>query len=170
LLVTALNISGGGTTPLYTFSKDRNFTNITRAENLTNIWILDPSTLSMGDNKIYVRMKTSATCAVTNTAIDSILLVRNAVTGITDPDMPGQIINIYPNPFRDLITLNGLNPSKSYTLRLCSGEGRELVTKHISGCTTYTITKQQYAQGIYWITLFDEKQKKLLGSVKLLKE
>jgi hypothetical protein len=117
-----------------------------------------------------VRMKTSATCFVVNTNIDSILLVRSSVTGITDPDMPGQVINIYPNPFKDVITINGLSSAKTYTIRLSSLEGRVLEIKRGSGRSSFSLDRQYRANGIYWLSVYDERRKQLLGTVKMIRD
>lgn len=170
IIVTAANTTGGGTAPLYTFAYDKNFSNIAQPESVNNTWTFSPSILSIGINKIYVRMKTSATCFVVNTAIDSIVLVRIAVTGITDPDMPGQVINIYPNPFKDKITIDGLSTSKTYSVRLYNLEGKQLLVKRISGRSSLVVSRQHQSTGIYWLSIYDEKRHKLLGTVKLLKE
>lgn len=170
VIVTAENAAGGGTGPLYTFARDRNFTIIAQAESVNNTWTLNPSILTIGDNKIYVRMKSNATCLVTSTVIDSILLVRSSVTGITDPDMPGQVINIYPNPFKDAITINGLSTSKTYTVKLFDLEGKQLVSKRVSGRSSISLTRQHQATGIYWLSIYDEKRKQLLGTVKMMKQ
>jgi fimbrial isopeptide formation D2 family protein len=170
VIITAVNAAGGGPTPLYTFARDRNFTNISQPESVNNTWTFNPSILAIGDNKIYVRMKTGATCVTMNTVVDSILLVRSSVTGITDPDMPGQVINIYPNPFKDVITINGLSTSKTYTITLFNLEGKQLASKRVSGRSSIVLTRQQQATGIYWLSIYDEKSRQLLGTVKMLKE
>jgi uncharacterized repeat protein (TIGR01451 family) len=169
VIVTAVNAAGGGTAPLYTFAKDRGFTVIVQAESAQNTWTFDPTILAVGDNKIYVRMKSNASCVVSNTVLDSILIVRSSVTGITDPDMPGQVINIYPNPFKDVITINGLSSSKTYTVRLFNFEGKELISKRVSGRTSIALSRQHQAAGIYWLSIYDEKRKQMLGTVKMLK-
>lgn len=170
VIVSATNTAGGGNSPLFTFALDRNFTNIIRQESIIHILNIDASTLAIGDNKIFVRMKTSAACFVVNTAVDSIVLVRSSVTGINDPDMPGQAINIYPNPFMDKITINGLSTSKIYTFRLFNLEGKLLSSKRVSGRSTILIESQHQPTGIYWLSIYDEKSNKLLGTVKLIKE
>lgn len=170
VIVTAVNATGGGTAPLYTFARDRNFTNIAQAESVNNTWTFNASTLTVGDNKIFVRMKSNANCVVVNTATDSILLVRSSVTGITDPDMPNQLISISPNPFKDAIVVSGLSSSKSYTVTLYNFEGKQLLSRRVSNRSTLNIARQHQATGIYWLSIFDEKRKQHLGTVKLLKQ
>ncbi len=169
VIITGTNAAGGGTTPLYTFARDRDFTNIAQAESTSNTWTFNPSILAIGDNKIFIRMKTSATCYVVNTAVDSILLQRSSVTGITDPDMPGRVINVYPNPFKDVIMLNGLSAAKTYTVTLYNFEGKQLLSRRINNRTSFSIARQHQAAGIYWLSVFDEKRKVLLGTVQLVR-
>jgi uncharacterized repeat protein (TIGR01451 family) len=170
IVITATNAAGGGTGPLYTFAKDRNFINIWQAESVNNTWTFNPSILAVGDNMIYIRMKSNASCVVANTATDSVLLKRNFVTGINDPDMPGQVINIYPNPFRDVIMIKGLSAAKTYTVTLYNLEGKQIVSRRVSNRSTLNITRQHQATGTYWLSIYDEKRKQLLGTVKLLKQ
>jgi uncharacterized repeat protein (TIGR01451 family) len=170
VIITATNAGGGGTGPLYTFARDRNFTNISQAESVNNTWTFDPSILSIGDNMIYIRMKSNASCVVANTVTDSVLLKRSSVTGINDPDMPGQVINIYPNPFRDVIMIKGLSAAKTYTVTLYNLEGKQIVSRRVSNRSTLNITRQHQATGTYWLSIYDEKRKQLLGTVKLLKQ
>lgn len=170
IVITAQNAAHGGTAPLYTFARERNFASPTQAESSNSTWTFDASILAMGENKIFVRMKSNVSCIVSNTVTDSIVLVRTATTGITDPDMPGQVINIYPNPFKDVITIDGLSTSKKYTISLYNLEGKQLVSKRIAGRTSITITHQHRATGIYWLSIFDENRKQLLGTVKMLKQ
>ena len=90
VIVTATNATAGGTAPLYTFAKNRAFTTIVQAEGASNVLNLDPATLAIGDNWIFVRMKSSASCITTQSVTDSIKIIRDQATGITDPDNPGR--------------------------------------------------------------------------------
>jgi uncharacterized repeat protein (TIGR01451 family) len=170
VILTGTNAAGGGAGPLYTFARDRNFTNISQAESVNNTWTFDPSILAIGDNMIYIRMKSNASCVVATTVTDSVLLKRSSVTGINDPDMPGQVINIYPNPFRDVIMIKGLSAAKTYTVMLYNLEGKQIVSRRVSNRSTLNITRQHQATGTYWLSIYDEKRKQLLGTVKLLKQ
>jgi uncharacterized repeat protein (TIGR01451 family) len=170
VILTGTNVLGGGTGPLYTFARDRNFTNIGQAESVNNTWTFDPSILAIGDNMIYIRMKSNAGCVVATTVTDSILLKRSSITGINDPDMPGQVINIYPNPFRDVIMIKGLSAAKTYTVTLYNLEGKQILSRRVSNRSTLNITRQHQATGTYWLSIYDEKRKQLLGTVKLLKQ
>lgn len=169
VIITALNAGGGGNAPLFTFAWDRNFTNFAQAEGPSSTWTLNPTLLTIGDNLIYVRMRSNATCIVTNTAIDSILLKRSMATGITDPDMPGQMIQIFPNPFKEVITINGLSISKRYTIRLSNMEGKVLVNSRLSGRAFTSLRSQYYSNGTYLLSIYDDTRKRILGTVKITK-
>lgn len=168
--VTATNAAGGGTTPLYTFAKDKNFTTIVQAEGAAATLTIDPNTLTIGDNKYFVRMKTSATCYTAQTNIDSITIRRDQSTGITDADNPGKSINVYPNPFRKDIFINGLLAGKSYVITIYNLQGQQLYTKRVSNRSSVSCTYNAASGGVYWLSIYDEKKKQLLGSVKLIKE
>ena len=70
--ITATNYEAGGTSPLYTFAKDRSFTDILQSEGANNKLVLNPNTLNVGNDWVYTRMKTSETCYSIQFAIDSI--------------------------------------------------------------------------------------------------
>ena len=170
VVVTATNAAGGGTSPLYTFAQDRMFNTILQAEGNSNTLTLNPANLLVGDNWIYVRMKTSLSCYATQTNIDSILLRRDAVTGIIDVDDPGRIINIYPNPFNRQFNINGLNPMKQYEITLVDLNGKQILKKQIQNATQLNLTLRSYSTGIYLLNLFDKQKQRLIGSVRLVKQ
>jgi len=168
--VTATNAAGGGTTPLYTFAKDRDFTTILQNESGNNILNLNPADLQIGDNWIYVRMKSSLTCFTVQTNIDSILLKRDAVTGIIDVENPGKVINIYPNPFDREIKISGLMPTKNYELSIVGLDGKKLLQKQIQNNTQASVTIQSVTTGIYFLNLYDKRNHRLIGSVRIFKQ
>ena len=45
--VTATNYEAGGTSPMYTFAKDRTFTDILQSEGTNNKLVLNPNTLNI---------------------------------------------------------------------------------------------------------------------------
>jgi uncharacterized repeat protein (TIGR01451 family) len=160
--------TGGGTSPLYTFAKDRNFTTILQSEGAGYVLQIDPSSLAIGDNKIYVRMKTSATCYTDQTNADSILLKRDATTGIIDPENPSQVIVITPNPFRDHIQVSGLNSGKKYLVVLYTAQGQAIHTLQVNNKTILNIPATGIRPGAYWLSIYDGN-KKLLGTEKVMK-
>ena len=170
VIVTATNAAGGGTTPLYTFAKDRDFTTILQNESGNNILNLNPADLQIGDNWIYVRMKSSLTCFTVQTNIDSILLKRDAVTGIIDVENPGKVINIYPNPFDREIKISGLMPTKNYELSIVGLDGKKLLQKQIQNNTQASVTIQSASTGIYFLNLYNKRNHRLIGSVRIVKQ
>jgi uncharacterized repeat protein (TIGR01451 family) len=170
VVITATNASGGGKTPLYTFSWNRTFTNIIQNESSTTTVSITPSALAIGDNTVYVRMKTSETCYTTQTNIDSITIRRDQATGIIDADNPGQVINIYPNPFNGPVTIDGLSTAKTYVVSVSNLNGQIVYSKRVTNRSTIDINRLKDANGVYWLSVYDEKKKRLLGSIKLLKK
>ena len=166
--ITATNAAGGGSTPLYTFARDRAITTILQAESANNVYNLDPSILSVGDNWIYVRMRSNSTCNLNQTNIDSIKIMRSAATGLTDIDFPNQHIIIYPNPFGESVSITGLQISKSYTVTLVNSLGQVLTRRTVRN-RTETKIYQQVPSGIYWLSIYDITKKRLVGSEALIK-
>ncbi len=170
VIITATNATAGGTTPLYTFAKNSTFTTIVQAEGASNVQNLNPATLAIGDNWIYVRMKSNASCITTQSVTDSIKIIRDQATGITDPDNPGKVINIYPNPFNKQLYINGLSTGKIYTVYLTNLNGQLLQQKRITNRTNAELILQKEKAGTYLLSVYDEKKKVLLGSVKIVKQ
>jgi uncharacterized repeat protein (TIGR01451 family) len=170
VVVTATNASGGGKNPLYTFAWNNSFTNIAQAESSNNILNITASSLALGDNKVYVKMKTSEDCYAVQTNIDSITIRRDMSTGITDIDNPGQVITIYPNPVKGPITIKGLSAAKTYTFTIVNLRGQVVYTKRVANQSTINITEFNGVSGVYWLTIYDEKKNNTLGSVQLIKQ
>jgi len=160
--------TGSGTNPLYTFARDKGFTNVLQAEGSNAVLIIQPATLAVGDNKIYVRVKTSATCYTTQTNTDSIVLRRDASTGIVDVNDPGHIITLLPNPFSSSITIKGLNNSKAYSIVLHNSHGQAVYTREVKNIQVFEIQVLHIPPGVYWLTLYDAK-KKTIGTEKLIR-
>jgi uncharacterized repeat protein (TIGR01451 family) len=169
VVVTANNASGGGKSPLYTFSWNSSFTNIIQGESNSNTVTIPAASFALGDNKVYVKMKTSEDCYTAQTNSDSITILRDKVTGITDIDNPGQVINIYPNPFNGPITVNGLSPAKVYVIKIVNLQGQEVYSKQVTNQQTKELAPVKGGAGVYWLTIYDVKNKRQLGAVKLIK-
>lgn len=170
VIVKAVNASGGGKNPLYTFAWDRNFTNPIQAESAKDSISLQPGSLAMGDNWYFVRMKTSSTCYTVQSNTDSIKIRRDQPTGIVDIDNPGRIINVYPNPFKTQLMITGLNAVKQYMVTITSLEGRLLYTRKISNRSSVELPSVPGAAGIYWLTLYDAARSRRIGSIQLIKQ
>ncbi|HEX6429497.1 MAG TPA: T9SS type A sorting domain-containing protein, partial [Niastella sp.] len=170
VVINAVNAAGGGANPLYTFAKDRAITSILQAESAANTLTIQPNTLSVGSNWIYVRMKSSATCYTVQANIDSIKIERATVTGITDVDYPNQVIKIYPNPFSRIISITGLNTGKAYTIIINNPKGQQVYSHQVKNVNSYTVNKQGLLSGQYWLSIYDNSKKRLIGTVPLIKE
>ncbi|MEO8413302.1 MAG: T9SS type A sorting domain-containing protein [Ginsengibacter sp.] len=169
VIITAVEASGGGTAPLFGFYKDRALTSILQAEAADNTFSLNAADLAVGDNMVYVRMRTSDTCYTNETSVDSINIKRSgASTGIADPDYPGQLITFYPNPLHDLLRLKGFQSTKSYTISIADVMGKIIFRRTISNATETGIT-QLTQPGSYWLTVYDNTKGRLLGSGQVIK-
>jgi len=160
--------TGSGTNPLYTFARDKSFTNLLQPEGSNAILVIQPSTLAVGDIMIYVRVKTSASCYTIQTNIDSILLKRDAATGFVDVNDPDQVITVLPNPFTSSITLKGLNNSKAYSIVLHNSLGQAVYTSEVKNKQVFEVHTTNIASGIYWLTVYDAK-KKPIGTEQVIK-
>jgi len=170
VVITATNAADGGTSPKYTFAIDRGITNILQAESSSNTLTIQPNTLTVGSNWIYVSMKTSDTCFTVQTNVDSIDIERSAITGLTDVDFPAQIINVYPNPFAGIINVSGLNTGKIYTINISNTLGQKVYSQQVTSSSTLSINKGRLQSGRYWLSIFDYKKRKLIGTVPVIKE
>jgi hypothetical protein len=165
--VTGVN-AGGGSNLRYTFAKDRAFTNILQAESSTNTVTINPATLNTGVNWIYGRISRNGQCYTTDTNIDSIQLNVNFVTGIVDVDAPGQVINVYPVPFRDYLLLKGLSAAKKYEVTLTNASGNRVFSGVVANRSSYEIRTEGLAAGVYLVHL--TKNGKQLGVVMVVKQ
>ena len=168
--ITATNISGGGNNPQYAFASDRAFINILQQSSNDNILTLQPSSFNIGDNWIYVMMKTSDSCYTNQTVVDSIKIIKNNNNsiGIIDPDFPNQVISANPNPFTGKFTITGLNISKNYVIILNNILGQQVLQKIISNQNTTDINTYFSAKNILELKLYDQRKNKLIGIIKLL--
>lgn len=167
--LTATNTAGGGISPKYTFAKDRAFTNILQAQSSDSTLRILSTSLSIGANKIYVRMLTSDSCYTTQTAVDSITIYRLAGSGIVDPDNPHQVIHILPNPFYNWLILTGLNSSKTYLITLRRSNGSLVLQRQVTNASYYQIYSPASSPGIYYLSVYDKTKERMLGTVRLLK-
>lgn len=166
----AVNITGGGTAPAFTFALDRNFTNILRAEGTEPSLTFDPSVLKIGANKIYVRMKTSALCFTQQTVIDSVTITKYGASGIIDPDFPTQRISANPNPFRSRLLVHGINAAKAYTFTIHNQQGKKVYERRIAGAASATLHLPALPVGIYALGIYDETKDRLIGTINIAKQ
>ncbi|HVS97257.1 MAG TPA: T9SS type A sorting domain-containing protein, partial [Puia sp.] len=170
VIITAANIAGGGSKPLYTFAVDRGFASVLQPEGTANELSINPGTLVVGNNTVYVSMRTSDSCHTASIGLDSLQLVRYATTGIIDPDFPNQPISCFPNPFGQVITISGLQTNKSYRITIYDNLGEPLYQRELNNSNTLTIALNVLSEGIYWLSIFDNKKNKLIGTMILFKK
>jgi beta-propeller repeat-containing protein/type IX secretion system substrate protein len=170
-ILTATNTTGGGSAPLFAFGKDKNMTTslLLQAESPDNTLNLDPANLTVGANRIYVRMRTSESCFTIATAIDSIDITKSTATSIIDIDFPGNNIYVYPVPFDRTFYVKGLQISKSYSISLTNSMGQTVFQKRVQNSSEINITTN-FSAGNYWLTIYDETKKRLLGVIAVVKK
>ena len=167
VIITASNAAGGGATPVYTFARDRAFNTVLQ-QGSSPVLNMNATELSVGDNWVYVRMKTSETCFKSETNEDSVKISRDVTTGITDPDNPGQVIRVFPNPFKGQFRLNGLDMAKVYTIMISNASGKQVLTRKITRSSSALISLSMKPAGIYLLSIYDEKKKYLIGTITLI--
>jgi len=168
VVITATSINGGGKQPSYTFSWDKNFTSLIQPEGLDEAVTVAPTHFSLGSNIVYVRVRTSDQCYTSQTGIDSITINKTKITAVVDVNNPGQPVIIYPNPFREQISVNGLQATKAYILSLYDIQGKLLLHQRVVNKTKTEIRPPAASGSIYILRIYDEKLQKLIGSQKLV--
>ncbi len=169
VVLKAVNVAGGGSKPLYTFSKDPLFRLLLQNESSNNTFTLTPSGLNIGENRIYTRMRTSDTCFAEQTGMDSITLIRGSITGITDLDFPNITITIYPNPVDDIVYIKGLSTAKAYFVTVTNSTGQIVYSANYKLIEDLQINLSHFQTGIYHISLYDKRRKKIIGSEQIFK-
>lgn len=170
VVLSAENVSGGGNNPKFTFTKDRNLNVVLQKESYSHSLTLKPEDLLAGGNWVYVTMRTSDSCYINQTSIDSISIWRAAprIVGIVDTEYPDQKIYPYPNPISKAFRITGLQPSKNYTVYIANSKGATIFQRAFSNSTEMNL-KEITQPGIYWITVYDNSKNRKLGSVPVIK-
>jgi hypothetical protein len=168
VIITATNVSGGGKQPLYTFAWDRDFINQLQLESNSNSVTVAAAEFELGENVVYARVRTSDQCYTSQTGIDSITINKTNITAVVDVDNPDMPVVIYPNPFRDQISVNGLQSAKVYILSLYDLQGKLLLHQRVVNQTKTVIIPPAGTNGIYILRVYDEKAKRILGAQKLV--
>jgi type IX secretion system substrate protein len=113
-------------------------------------------------------MQSSSQCVTSATALDSVKIVRNAVTGIIDVDFPATLITAYPNPFTTDITVKGLQFSGDYIIHLMSGSGAIIKMEHVQRKSTVILHNLHLHKGTYFLRLYDKKKNRLVGTMTVI--
>jgi hypothetical protein len=170
VVIMAIDAGGGGSSPLYTFASDRAITTILQAEGPSNLMTITPGNLTIGNNWIYARMRTSDTCTIAQTAIDSVLVTRSTVTGIVDPEFPSQEIDVFPNPFTQTIRIEGLNNEKAYLFVMHNAIGGMVYRQETENRGSFIAVVSALPAGSYWLSVYDRKKNKLIGTMPVVKK
>jgi hypothetical protein len=102
------------------------------------------------------------------TAIDSITLIRDIVTGIQVPIAGDKAIQLYPNPFRDNVYLKGLSQSHTYTLILQDLQGRVIYSTRLIHPSNPPLSIP-VNPGAYLLAIYDGNNKSFVTTFKLVK-
>jgi hypothetical protein len=162
-------MAGGGTTPHYTFAKDRAFTSILQAQSTSNQLTLSSGNLAIGSNKIFVRMTTSDTCYTVASAVDSISITRSLFSGIVDPENSRQTIRAFPNPFYKWIMVTGLDRSKTYLITLNRSNGQLVFQRQVTNSFFAEFHLSETQKGLYILSIYDKTNDRILGNMRLLR-
>ena len=89
--------------------------------------------------------------------------------GLIDPDFPGEVIQVSPNPISQYIVVNGLSESKKYFISLYNSSRIEVFSQVFSNSRSQTIFSGPFGNGHYWLKVYDVTKGKVLGSISLVK-
>ncbi len=99
--------------------------------------------------------------------LDNIGIRARAVS--TDPDLPGGMLRLYPNPASGMITLEGAgNNAAALTVRIFGVVGNQMYIAPISVADTFShqIDVSQYPVGVYFVQISDGYRSQTLKLVK----
>lgn len=163
--VAATKVSGGGPSPQFTFAGDRSFSSVFRPESSDSLLELSASKLAFGSNKVFVRLRTSESCYSSAVATDSVTINRIDGRGLSDPDFPGKLIIVYPNPATDFIRIIGLQTQKSYRLYISDMSGRLTAQIIVKDSNQFNYNISGLSAGQYLLTVYDLNRQRTLGAI-----
>ena len=150
VVLTASNLSGGGTQPLYTFARDAAFVNIVQAESAVNTASVAGSMLSAGNNVFYVRMRTSNTCYVSQTAVDSVVVYDTVVAPPATPQIAGVLSDYCQNAGSQQVTVTNM-PASGSGITVTGNLDGQAVT--VSAAGVITLQPQALTLGAHALTV-----------------
>ncbi|KAA2243371.1 T9SS type A sorting domain-containing protein [Chitinophaga agrisoli] len=133
-------------------------------------FVIVPSDLSVGAHQLKVLFKNR---------LDSISVLKSfTITSPFAPMMVGgelhrpltaeQGVQVWPNPFSGQFTISGLDANNNYTLRLYDVQGRLALTER-SFNLSRKVVLPGVNKGMYVLEVYDDKNKKVVKSIQLLK-
>ncbi|RYZ00555.1 MAG: hypothetical protein EOO11_01095 [Chitinophagaceae bacterium] len=168
VVLTAQALSGGGATPTYRFSRQRDFSTLLRPEGPSPLLNIPASSLAANDNWFFVQMKTSDSCVTAPTSTDSINIRMTIATALVDLSDGARILSIAPNPFQRQLTVSGLNPARSYHLELLDGTGRLLRRLQVRGQSRATLHPQAPGSVLY-LVLYNAQHARI-GTARVVRQ
>lgn len=172
VLLTATDVSGGGTRPQYTFSTDfPNNTHILQAESDSNTMTVAVSSLTADTTVIYVLMTTSDSCITSPVSVDSVVLIIPAGTKSPPADTTGTngIVGAGPNPFIGQLVVNGLDPTKGYGISVVNASGQVVLSRAVQGQKSATLNTGGLGRAMYYLKVYDAQTGRVISSKVLLK-
>jgi hypothetical protein len=133
-------------------------------------FVIVPSALTAGAHQLKVMFKHR---------LDSISTQKNfTITSPFAPLMVGgeqhlllqqePVLQAWPNPFSEQLTISGLDANGAYTLRLYDAQGRLVITDR-SFNQSRKVLVPVVNKGIYILEVYDDKNKKVVKNIQLLK-
>ncbi|MBP9187262.1 MAG: hypothetical protein KBG11_09215 [Bacteroidia bacterium] len=133
-----------------TYSLNWYLNSVYQTNTTTNSW---STNLAAGTNNVYATIKSTTQCLQPDSATSNIAKVNN-ITAINDIQIEG--ISVYPNPFTDFISIEGLHPKDEIELynnigqKLLETSGQNIVnnmnqielTSYASGLLILHITRE----------------------------
>ncbi len=115
---------------------------------LQNCYISEPAGAKLNSNN-------SAIVDASGNLITSQILIKPYNTGISDTQTD-KYLTLYPNPAKDILTVNIGDHNKATTMAIIDIYGRTVMTHHING-TTVQINIGNLSAGIYSISVGNQK-------------
>jgi len=136
-------------------------------------FVVEPSTYSIGTHRLKVTFKHK---------LDSISIQRSfTVTSPFAPMMmsadqhqPVQqdgVLRVWPNPFGEQFTISGLDANSTYTLRLYDAQGRLVMSSRSFNQSRKVLipVNGRVNKGMYLLEVYDDKNKKVVKCIQLLR-
>jgi len=169
LELRAAAVSGGGDAPVFVFATDGSFTHVLSGPGASDSMQVDTTMLVAGANTLYVRMQTSDTCYTVQTATDSVgITFTPQVSSGGGKDTTAMAPGANPNPFRDQLTVVGLQISDSYFIQLLNSQGMSVRSMRAAGVKQTLFYTGNVTTGVYLLRIYDETSGRVLRSVQLL--
>lgn len=136
-------------------------------------FVIEPSAYSVGAHQLKVTFKhkldsISIQRSFTITSPFAPMMVGSQKTGLL---VENEALNVWPNPFSEQFTVNGLDANGSYTLRLYDAQGRLVLTERSFNQSRKVLLPGRNAviKGVYVLEIYDNNSKTVIKSIKLMR-